>query len=431
MPAHGFSRAYVRYSLGLIFLVAVFNVCDRTIMSVLVPEIRADLELSDRQIGILMGPAFAVVHILAGIPIARLADRRSRRSIIAVGLFAWSVLTILQGVARNFGQLLVARMGVGIGEAAGAPPSHSLLADYASVSMRARALSLLQVGALCGMGLGMALGGYLNEIWGWRAAFVAVGVPGVALSLLVFLTLREPPRGVGDGASAPTGASESMLDAALHLLRTPTYAWMLAGVSAAGIVSVGRNAWEPTFLREVYAMGSAEAGLTYFLISPVPSAVGTLAGGWLTDVLSRRDERWYFWIPALGSLVSVPCALGFLMWPEGDLLAGIPVGFYFGVLLSFAATGAMPAILAMGQSLAPPRMRAFSAALWSMIFNFVGMGLGPFFVGDLIERLRPEHGSEAIRFALAAASLAPVIATVFYLVASRTVVRDIEHARRA
>jgi MFS family permease len=432
----GFSPAYYRYALGLIFLVAVFNVCDRTIMAVLVPEIRADLALTDRDLGILMGPAFAIVHIVAGLPIARLADRASRRAIIAAGLFVWSLLTILQGLARSFTQLLVARMGVGIGEAAGSPPSHSLLSDYAPLEKRARALALLQVGALCGMGLGMVFGGWVNEIWGWRAAFVAVGVPGIGLAMLVLLTLREPHRGMSDGLAgaeepAPESPRENVLVATLYLLRTSAYAWMLAGVCAAGVVGIGRNAWEPTFLREVYGMGSAHAGLAYFLINPLPSAVGALAGAWLVDTLGRRDLRWYFRVPALGNALTVPLSLAFILWPEAQTLASVPVGFYFSVLMSLAASGSMPPILAMGQSLAPPRMRAFSAALWSMLFTFVGMGLGPLFIGDLIERLRPDYAAEAVRYALAIGSLVPFLAALAFSVASRTVVRDVQRAKEA
>jgi len=426
--ATSFSPAYVRYALCLIFLVAVFNVCDRTIMSVLVPEIRAELGLTDRQIGILLGPAFAVVHVVAGLPIARFADRTSRRTIIAAGLFAWSLLTLAHGLARTFPQLLAARMGVGIGEAAGSPPSHSLLADYASPEQRARALSVLQVGALCGTGLGMLTGGWINEVWGWRAAFVAVGAPGVVLAAVVGLTLREPPRGGSDGLvhGAPQPAHESALGAALHLLRTPTYAWMLSGVCAAGVVVIGRGAWEPTFLREVYGMGSAHAGLAYFLIGPLPSAIGTVAGAWLVDSLGRRDARWYLWTPALANALTVPLSLAFLLWPETHVVVSVPVAFAFSVGMSLVSAGAMPAILAMGQSLAPPRMRAFSAALWSMLFTFVGMGLGPFFVGDLSERLRPEYAGQAVRYALAIASVVPLLATGLFAVAARTVARDVE-----
>ena len=436
-----FSPGYVRYALGLIFGVAVFNVCDRTILSVLVPEIRADLGLSDRQLGILMGPAFAIVHIVAGLPIARLADRMSRSAIIAAGLCAWSLLTMAQGLAQNFVQLLLARMGVGIGEAAGSPPSHSLLTDYAPPEMRARALSVLQFGSMCGMGLGMVFGGWVNEIWGWRVAFLSVGVPGIALAALVAITLREPPRGLSDGLArlepegSPTPAAEppreNALAATLHLLRTPTYAWMLIGVCASGVVGIGRNAWEPTFLREVYGMGSAHAGLSYFLIGPLPSAIGTLSGAWIVDVLARRDVRWYFWLPALGNGVTVPLSLGFVLWPETHRVAGVPVAFCFSVAMSLVAAGLMPAILAMGQSLAPPRMRAFSAALWSMIFTFVGMGLGPLLIGEIIERLRPDFAEQAIRYALAFASLGPLMATLPMFLASRTVARDVERARRA
>ena len=206
---------------------------------------------------------------------------------------------------------------------------------------------------------------------------------------------------------------------------------MLAGVCAAGAVAIGRSAWEPTFLREVYGMGSADAGLTYFLISPLPSAIGALGGAWLVDSLGKRDLRWYFWMPALGNVASVPLSLAFLLWPETHVVAGVPVAFSFSVLMSIAAAGAMPAILAMGQSLAPPRMRAFSAALWSMLFTFVGMGLGPFFVGDLIERLRPQYAEQAVRYALAVGSLMPLLATGLFAVAARTVRQDVERAKRA
>jgi MFS family permease len=389
--APGFTAAYVRYALALIFLVAVFNVCDRTILSVLVPEIRAELGLTDRDLGVLMGPAFAVVHVLAGLPIARLADRASRRTIIAAGLFAWSLLTIAQGLARSFPQLLAARMGVGIGEAAGSPPSHSLLADYAPPEKRARALAVLQIGALFGTGLGMVFGGWVNESWGWRAAFVAVGVPGIALALVVFLTLREPPRGTSDGLAARAGAGaaparESAFRAALHLLRTPTYAWMLSGVCAAGVVAIGRTAWEPTFC--------------------------------------ARSTAWARLTPA--SRTSA-----FLLWPETHIVAGVPVAFSFSVGMSIVAAGSMPAILAMGQSLAPPRMRAFSAALWSMLFTFVGMGLGPLLVGDVTERLRPQYAEQAVRYALAVAGVVPLLATGLFAVAARTVASDVERAKRA
>src|SRR5262245_34258086 len=215
-----FSTGYVRYALGLIFAVALINVCDRTIMSVLVVDIRKDLGLSDRDMGWLLGPAFATVHLLAGLPLARLADRASRRAIISLGLLAWSAMTALCGMAQGFGQLLAARMGVGIGEAAGSPPSHSLISDYLPPDRRARGLAILPVGATLGIGLGMVVGGWINQVWGWRAAFLSVGLPGIALALLVWLTLREPPRGHSEGRIVHA-SSDSALDVVRYLLGTP------------------------------------------------------------------------------------------------------------------------------------------------------------------------------------------------------------------
>src|SRR5262245_4146299 len=184
-----FSTGYVRYALGLIFAVALINVCDRTIMSVLVVDIRKDLGLSDRDMGWLLGPAFATVHLIAGLPLARLADRASRRAIISLGLLAWSAMTALCGLAQGFGQLLAARMGVGIGEAAGSPPSHSLISDYLPPQRRALGLSILTIGATFGTGLGMIAGGWISYRWGWRSAFLAAAVPGILLALLLGSTL--------------------------------------------------------------------------------------------------------------------------------------------------------------------------------------------------------------------------------------------------
>ena len=187
-----FSRAYVLYAIGLIFFVSVFNVVDRYILSILAPGIQKDLSLSDTQMGLLLGPSFSAVHFLAVLPAAWLADRYARRSVVAVGLFAWSVMTALSGIAQNFFHLFLARMGVGVGEAAGSPPSVALLSDTAPLAWRTRALSSLTVGALVGIAAGMLIGGYLGQHYGWRIAFLAVGLPGVALALLVRFTLRQP-----------------------------------------------------------------------------------------------------------------------------------------------------------------------------------------------------------------------------------------------
>ena len=189
-----YSRPYVIYTIGIIFLVSIFNVVDRYILSVLAPSIQEDLALSDAQLGILLGPSFSVVHFAAVLPAAWLADRYARRSVVAAGLFVWSLMTTLGGAASGFWPLFMTRMGVGIGEAAGSPPSVALLSDTAPAEWRTRALSTITVGALVGVATGMVVGGYLGEHYSWRVALVAVGLPGLALALLVRFSLREPPR---------------------------------------------------------------------------------------------------------------------------------------------------------------------------------------------------------------------------------------------
>jgi MFS family permease len=378
--------------------------------------------------GLLMGLAFTVVHVVAGLPIARLADRASRSAIIALGLVGWSTMTALCGMAQNFGQLLAARMGVGIGEAAGSPPSHSLISDLLPPEQRARGLSLITIGATLGAGLGLIAGGWISDRWGWRTAFLSLGLPGIALAVLVWTTLREPPRGHSEGRSAEA-ASDSWQAVLRYLLRTPSYLWMIAGMSAASVYGLSKSLWEPTFLREVYGMGAAVAGTSYFMIGSVPTLVGITAGAWLTDRLAQRDERWYLWMPALTNTLGVPLSLCFLLWPETHRIAGLPLAFVFGVLGSAVFGASTPGIMALGQSLARPHMRAFSAALWSMVFTLIGQSLGPFLVGDISTRLHSSQGIGAIRWALAAVALAPLLGALLQLLGTRTLREDLARAR--
>jgi len=424
----GPSARQARYALFLLLLVAIMNVCDRTVMAVLKVDVAHELQLDDRQMGLLLGPAFAIVHLIAGLPLARLADRVSRSAIISVGLVAWSGMTALCGLAQNFPQLLAARMGVGIGEAAGSPPSHSLIADLLPPAQRARGLSIITVGATIGTGLGLIAGGWISSIWGWRTAFLALGIPGIGLAALVGFTLREPPRGHSEGRSAQS-ETDSAWDVLRYLLRTPSYLWMIAGMSASGIYVLSKQAWEPSFLREIYGMGAGAAGTSAFLIANVPALVGIGLGSWLTDRLARRDERWYLWMPALCNALGVPLALAFLLWPEGHRIAGLPVAFLFAVISSTVFGGSSPGIMALGQSLARPRMRAFSAALWSMVFTLIGMSLGPLLVGDFSTRLQSSQGTGSLRWALAAVALAPLLGALCQLIGTRTLRADLARAR--
>ena len=414
------SEAYASYVLALVFLVAVFNVCDRTIVSVLVDDIRADLALDDRQMGLVMGFAFSFTYLLAGIPLARLADRHSRVRVVAAALFVWSLMTAAAGAAQNFAQLVAARMGVGLGEAGGSPASHSLLTDYVPPARRARAMSLLSIGALVGMGGGVIYGGWASEQFGWRLALVSVGMPGVVLALVFLLTVDEPPRRPADTSAADEFSGKSLGGVLWQLACTPAFVWLTIGATCVTVVAMGRNFWEPTFLRRVYGMDAAEAGLWYALISPLPAALGAWLCASLTDRLAARDRRWYGWFPALSALLLVPLGLAFYLAPADVRVAGVPIGFFFSVAASLVGAGWAPATMAVAQGLVPPSARAVTAATWSMISSFVGQGLGPLVVGDLNIRLAPDYGDEAVRYSLVAVSVLPLLAVASYLLLART-----------
>ncbi len=409
----------VRWVLGLLFLVSVFNVCDRTIVSVLAEDIRRDLLLDDRQMGIVMGLAFSATYLFAGIPLAFVADRHSRTWTISIALFIWSAMTALTGLAQSYVQILLARMGVGVGEAGGSPASHALVVDYVAPHRRARAMSLLSVGSLVGLGGGILYGGWASEALGWRWALISVGLPGVATALLFGATVVDPPRRAADlpGPDAFTG--RGLPAVLLALLRMPAFVALTLGATFANVVSLGRNLWEPTFLRRVYDLGAAEAGLVYLFITAVPGIVGVFACGALTDRLGRRDPRWFGWFPAATCFLLVPLCLGFYFAPPDARLLGVPVGFLFSFGASLVAPGWSPATMATAQSLVPPSARAVSAATWSMIANFVGLGIGPFVVGDLNVRLESVYGDQAVRYSLAIVGVVPWLATLCFLMLAR------------
>lgn len=409
----------VRYVLGLLFLVSVFNVCDRTIVSVLAEDIRRDLLLDDRQMGIVMGLAFSVTYLFAGIPIAFVADRHSRTFTVSIALFVWSAMTALTGLAQSYVQILLARMGVGVGEAGGSPASHALVVDYVAPHQRARAMSLLSVGSLVGLGGGILYGGWASEVIGWRWALISVGLPGVATALLFGATVVDPPRRVADHPGPDAFTGRSLPAVLLALLRMPAFVALTLGATFANVVSLGRNLWEPTFLRRVYDMGAAEAGLVYLFITAVPGIVGTFACGAITDRLGRRDPRWFGWFPAATCFLLVPLCLGFYFASPDTRLLGVPVGFLFSFAASLIAPGWSPATMATAQTLVPPSARAVSAATWSMIANFVGLGIGPFVVGDLNVRLESAYGDEAVRYSLAIVGVVPWLATLCFLMLAR------------
>ena len=419
------SVGYRRYVLGLLVTVYVFNFIDRQILSILVESIRRDIGLSDTQIGFLTGIAFAAVYTTAGIPIARLADRSVRRSIIAAGLAAWSGMTALTGLARSFPELALARFGVGLGEAACSPPAHSLLSDYFPPERRGTALSIYSLGIPIGVMIGFIAGGWINEIFGWRQAFFAVGVPGLILAVVVRLTLREPQRGAAD---RPTGAppspvpAESLGEVLRFMGRLRAFRHMALAAALHAFYGYGAGAFLAPFFIRIHGMSSGEVGTWLGLISGLVGGVGTFLGGTLGDRLSARhgDARWYMWVPALSTLGSVPFAFFLYLWPEPRtaLLLFMPA--------ALAGPMYLGSTFAMTQGLARPHMRAMAAAILMFVINMIGLGLGPQVVGLASDLLAPRLGVASLRWALLGVVVPLSLwSALHYLLAARTLRQEL------
>ena len=413
------SRGNANYVLGVLFVVYVFNFIDRQVLSILIDPIKEDLGASDTAMGLLVGLAFAIFYTLAGIPIARWADRGSRRTVIAVSLTLWSLMTAASGLARSFAQLALARIGVGVGEAGGTPPSHALISDYFPPEQRATALALYGNGIYVGAGIGMLAGGLLKEAFGdWRPAFYAVGLAGLPLALLVAFTVRELPRGASESAPVASGGL-GFFGVMRFLFSRRSFLWLVIGACCQAISGYAFLSWGAMFLVRVHEMSYGDVGLWLGLTIMLAGCTGVTLGGWLADRLGRRDERWYMRLPAIVSVAGLPFAAGFLLLgtPEAALLCFAPFyaisNMYVGPLWSTV------------QNLARPDMRATASAVLLLILNIVGLGLGPFVVGVLNDQLAGLYGLASIRYSLIFVAAVGGLASVFFWIASASLPEDL------
>ena len=410
-------RAYSSYVLFALFAMYTFNYLDRFVLSMLIHPIQQELRASDAMMGFLSGPAFAVLYAVAGVPIARLADRASRRTILAVSFALWSAFTAWSGTARTTTELAIARIGVGIGEAGGAAPAHSLLSDYFPPHARARALSIFQLGVYAGNFLGIYAGGVLAEAIGWRRTFFAAGLPGLGLALVLGLTVREPERGRFD--AHPASESPSLGAATRTLFALPSYRWLALGAGLATFGGLGFGAWVPTMFVRVHHMSLAEVGRTYAWFNVPAAMVGTLFAGWLADRLARSDARWLLGVAALGVALSLPFLLAICLWPDAH------TAMRFAIPSGLLGAGWAPAVYAAAQNLAPARMRAMAASLLVLCMTLLGQGLGPWVVGLLNDALLPRYGSEAIRYSMSLVLITCGFGAALLALAARDYRRDV------
>lgn len=359
---------------SVLFVVCAFNFADRAVFSALAQTIKADLQLSDLQLGLLQGIVFAVLYAAVGLPIGLLAERLKRTHILAAATAVWSAATVATGMAGSFVQLAAARLLVGMGEAGFMPTTASMVGDVTRRNRRASTMSLILIGTPAGYLIGAPLAGYLSDSFGWRAAFLAFGIPGVIVALALPFLLKEPPRGLADGEVTRRQAPP-IRDFLRAVWNNPTLKWVIAGGSLAGFGMTSISQFLAVFLARTHELSVREAAAAYGSVSGISLAIGLLTGGMVTDALSRRDPRWPAWGAAIGLAMAVPTYL--LAFHAGSLWSAIALLLAAGavLLLYYAPTTGMI------QNLLPPQMRASGIALYSLLYTLIGSGLGPVFVG--------------------------------------------------
>ncbi len=408
------SRRYGIYVLVILGLVNTFSFIDRQILAVLLVPIQNEFAVSDEWMGLLTGFAFMLLHVLAGFPLAYLADRGSRRNVIAISIAVWSVMTALSGTVKNFWQLFICRVGVGMGEAGASPSCQSMISDYFPPGQRARALAVYAAGIHIGIMFGYLAAGWIGQYFGWRVAFIIVGLPGLLLAYVVRTTIKEPPR-------THVAPAQDFKKVVRFLFSKPAFCLLMVAASLHAFSAYGFANWAPTFLNRVHGMSFSEIGTWLGILSGVGGMAGALTGGALADYMGSKNVRWYGYILAITALLSVPPALLFLFW--GDIYWGM--AFYF---VNIFLVGMYPGgLFALIQGLAMPRMRAMAVAIYLFIANTIGGGVGPWLVGRFSDSFRPEFGDSGIIYSLAIViSIGSIGAAFFYILTSRYLAGSIE-----
>ena len=389
--APSYSEGYKRAVLACLLAAYTFNFIDRTILATIGQAIKVDLKLTDTQLGLLGGLAFAILYTLLGVPIARLAERANRVSIISVSVVIWSGFTMACGLAANFAMLLAMRVGVGIGEAGCSPPSHSLISDYFEPKRRASALSVYAFGIPLGAMIGAIAGGWLAKSFGWRVAFMAVGAPGLILAALIKFTVREPARGHSDlggpvAAAAPTkGWIRTELGELAAVTHTLFGSWpmfnLMMGVTLVSFAGYGVGQFSAPYFNRAFGLDYATVGLIFGLIGGFSAGVGTLAGGFISEFASARNARWYALTPAIGLMIALPLYIAGYLQPNWRSAAVIL--FFPG---AFAYTYLAPTF-GVVQNVVETRRRATAAAVMLLFLNIIALGGGPLFTGWVIDAL--------------------------------------------
>jgi predicted MFS family arabinose efflux permease len=377
-----YSRAYRGYFLALMVTISSFAVLDRVALLTVGQAISRDLKLNDFQFGLVSGFAFAVVYTLAGLPLARVAESGNRVKLISIAVMVWSVFSFLSGFARNFVHLLLCRVVIGIGEAGVQPPAIAIISDLYAPNRRGTALAILSIGLPLGSLVGASTAGYLADAYSWRTVFLLLGLPGLLLGIIAWATLRDPPRGLADGRSAAADEPPPPTRAVFRHLAARTSFWhIVCGLALTYFAAAGIGSFVPQYYGRVFGLALGQAGVLFGLVGASSSLTGNLSGGVIVDWISRRDQRWYVWLPAAGILTAAPLYVGAFSVLHLALATALLVTA--GVFL-FLHTAPLQAVL---QNMVAPRMRATAAFVFFFIVSMLGYGVGPTLLGLISDAL--------------------------------------------
>ena len=382
--AEKFTASLRAYTLGLLTLIWAANFLDRQIFAILLQSIKTDMSLTDTQLGLLGGLAFSIFYSAFGLPLAYMADRFNRKRLIITALSLFSVMTYICGLAQNYWQLLLVRMGVGIGEAGTNPPSVAMISDMYPAEARATPLALFALGANIGIFAAFFLGGWVAQHYGWRVTFQVMALPGLALAVMAMFTLREPTRGLSDGVAPAT--APPMLDVIKFMFAAKSMRHLIFALALVFAVGNGAIAWVPAYLIRVHEMTTSQIGVVLALIVGVGGAGATAICGYWADRLGRRDSRWNFWLLGVIAISATPfLILAFathsVSWAIVFLLPSISMSLVY-----------LGPALAMIHSVVRPEMRAVATAVMMFICNMLGLGMGPLLVGLISDIFTPQFG---------------------------------------
>jgi predicted MFS family arabinose efflux permease len=421
MSADAVASRNANGTLALLTVIYVFNFIDRQILNILAEPIARELSLSDTQIGLMTGFAFAVFYTFLGIPLARYADRpdSDRITLMAICLAVWAAMTAACGLAQHYGQLLLARIGVGAGEAGCTPAAISIIADIFPKDRRSSAMGIYMMGVPIGSLFGLIAGGWMADAFGWRIALLVVGLPGVVLALLLYFIIKDPRHtGVVSAARPPT---LPWREAMRELLASRAFTLLVIATAVNSFLSYGKGVWQIIFFMRSHGLSTSEVGLAIGLTVGICGIIGSTVGGRLADWFGTRNPAHYFIMPAVGFLVAIPFSIA--AYSASDWRIAIALM----VVPAICGTLNYGPGMSVVQGIFRPQTRATATAVKLFFQTLVGLGLGPLLFGFISETLKPIAGPESVRWVLLGSALLGVIPAVLLWIAGTRLPRELRH----